>query len=65
MVDINLYEYIYGVNIKEFNITKWIPYKDGNIININYINEYIFSIKLNIVYNDTPDNMKLLEIFKK
>jgi len=68
MVDINLYEYIYGVNInsiKQFNITKWIPYKEGNIININYINEYVFSIKLNLVYNDTPDNMKLLDNFKK
>lgn len=65
MIDINLYEFIYGVNIKEFNITNWIPYKDGTIININYINEYIFCIKLNILYNDTPDNMKLLEIFQK
>ncbi len=64
MVDINLYEYIYGVNIKQFNISKWIPYKEGIIIPINYINEYVFSIKLNIIYNDTPDNMKLLEQVK-
>ena len=62
-ININLYEYIYGVNINLFKINNYIPHKEGNIINIKYINNYILSIKLNIIYNDTIENKeKLLSI---
>ena len=60
MIDINLYQYIYGIEIAEFNIKNWIPYKEGNIINIKYINNFILSIKLNIKYTDTIDNKNTL-----
>jgi curved DNA-binding protein CbpA len=64
IININLYQYIYGINIPEFKIMDWIPYKEGIIINIKYINNYIYAIKLNIIYNDTEDNKKILENIK-
>lgn len=60
-ININLYEYIYGINIPKYNIVNWIPYKDGNIKQIKYIDNYIFAIKLNTIYCDTQDNMNLLK----
>ena len=69
-ININLYQYIYGLDIPKFNINNWIPYKNGNIINIKYINynhndyNYLFAVKLNTVYNDTPNNVNLLKQIK-
>ena len=59
-IDITLYQYIYGIDINLFKINNYIPYKDGNIINMKYINDYMFSIKLNIIYNDTIENKEKL-----
>ncbi len=63
--NISLYEYIYGVNIEEHNIINYIPYVEGNIINIKVINtsiiDYIFGIKLNINYNHSSHNKMVLE----
>jgi curved DNA-binding protein CbpA len=63
-ININLYDYIYGISIPEFNIKNWITYKEGNIINIDYINNYIFAIKLNTIYNDNDENKEILKHFK-
>jgi DnaJ-class molecular chaperone len=60
-ININLYEYIYGIDIPKFNIKNWIPYKDGTIINLNYINNYLFGIKINIIYNDNNNNKEMLK----
>ena len=69
-ININLYQYINGLDIPKFNICNWIPYKDGSIIHIKYINisinnykDYILAIKLNTIYNNTNDNMELLKKF--
>jgi DnaJ-class molecular chaperone len=63
-ININLYQYIYGLNIKNININininNYIPYKEGNIINIKYINNYLFCIKLNTIYNNTDENKEML-----
>jgi DnaJ-class molecular chaperone len=63
-VDINLYQYIYGLDnfktIYNINLNNYIPYKDGNIINIKYIDTYMLSIKLNIVFNDNEKNKEIL-----
>jgi hypothetical protein len=65
--NISLYEYIYGINIEEYNINivNYIPYVEGNIINIKVINtsmmDYIFGIKLNINYNHSSHNKMVLE----
>jgi curved DNA-binding protein CbpA len=64
-IDINLYQYIYGLNIKydKYIFDNYIPYKEGNIINLKYIDKYFLSIKLNIIYNHTDENKeKLLSI---
>lgn len=60
-VDINIYQYIYGIDIPLFNIINWIAYKDGNIIRVKNINEYILVIKLNTIYANTIDNKRKLE----
>lgn len=60
-VDINLYQYIYGIMIPSHNINNWIPYKDGIMINIKEINNYIYAIKLNIIYNDSLKNKQMLD----
>jgi curved DNA-binding protein CbpA len=59
-IDINLYQYIYGLDINNFNLKNYIPYKEGNIINIKYIDKYLFSIKLNTIYNDNNENKENL-----
>jgi|SaaInlStandDraft_6_1057023.scaffolds.fasta_scaffold06203_7 DnaJ-class molecular chaperone len=64
--NISLYEYIYGItfNINEIKINNYIPHRDGNIYNTNYIlgNINIF-IKFNIIYNYNENNKeKLLDI---
>jgi DnaJ-class molecular chaperone len=75
--NINLYEFIYGVDLnidfcskyidKLFDIKKWIPYRDGIDINIINIAEYIFKIKLNINYNnmDTTHHNIMNTYFKQ
>ena len=65
--DIDLYSFIYGINItsldtlfipiKNIKIEKWIPYRDGLLININKISNYDFIIKLNVVYDDMKENI--------
>jgi curved DNA-binding protein CbpA len=60
-IDINLYQFIYGLDVEEYNIKNWIPYKDGNIINIMYINNYIFGLKVNVIYNDNINNRNALK----
>jgi curved DNA-binding protein CbpA len=60
-IDINLYQFIYGIELPEFKIQKWIPYINGTIINLRYVDKYIYSIKLNINYNDNINNKKILE----
>ncbi len=59
-IDINLYQYIYGLDINIFNLKNYIPYKEGNIINIKYIDKYLFSVKLNTIYNDNNENKEML-----
>ena len=60
-VNINLFQYIYGINIPSYNIENWIPYKDGTIINVKEINNYIYAIKLVTIYNDSIENKQMLE----
>lgn len=60
-ININLYEFIYGINIPEFNITNWLPHQEGIIINIKYVNKYIYAIKLNIIYIDNNNNKEILK----
>ena len=65
---ITLYQFIYGLNITlDFNILikanysiDWIPYRDGLIITISNVNDYIFIIKLNINYIDSEDKQNIL-----
>jgi hypothetical protein len=64
VIDITLYQFIYGISIEEYKINNYLPYIDGNIINIKIINNYIFGIKLNIIYNHTEDNKIMLESIK-
>lgn len=61
-IDINLYQYIYGLNIKyeKYVFNNYIPYQEGNIINLKYINKYLLSIKLNTIYNDNEENKENL-----
>ena len=67
--NINLYQYIYGVDIKlNFNnicydIKQWIPYRDNNIIDIIDINNKSFKVLLNLQYSDSSDKQKLLQQF--
>ena len=67
--NINLYQYIYGVDIKlNFNnicydIKQWIPYRDNNIIDIIDINNKSFKVLLNLQYTDSLDKQKLLQQF--
>lgn len=67
--NINLYQYIYGVDIKlNFNnicydIKQWIPYRDNNIIDIIDINNISFKVLLNLQYTDSLDKQKLLQQF--
>lgn len=66
-IDISLYEYIYGLNIKydKYVFDNYIPYKEENIINLKYIDKYFLSIKLNIIYTHTDENKEsLLNISK-
>jgi hypothetical protein len=60
-VNINLFQYIYGITIPSYNIENWIPYKDGTIINVKEINNYIYAIKLVTIYNDSIENKQMLE----
>ena len=67
--NINLYQYIYGVDIKlNFNnicydMKQWIPYRDNNIIDIIDINNKSFKVLLNLQYSDSSDKQKLLQQF--
>ncbi len=61
-MNINLYEYIYGININNLiKINNYRAYKNGNIINIKYIDKYMLSIKLNIIFNDNEKNKEILK----
>ncbi len=61
-IDINLYQYIYGLDIKfnKYSFDNYIPYKEGNIINLKYIDKYLLSIKLNTIYIDNINNKESL-----
>ena len=61
-IDINLYQYIYGLNIKyDKNVFEnYIPYKEGNIINLKYVDKYLLCIKLNTIYNHNDENKENL-----
>ena len=65
--NINLYEYIYGVDIKlnfnnsSYDINQWIPYRDGMNIDITNFNYMKFIVLLNLQYNDTNDNKLILQ----
>ena len=59
-VNISLFQYIYGITNEQYNIINWVPYINGNIINIKKYNDYIFAIKLNTIYNDNEINKKIL-----
>jgi curved DNA-binding protein CbpA len=63
-LNINLFQYIYGISIPTYNIDNWIPYKNGTIINVKEINNYIYAIKLNTIYNDSIENKEILENIK-
>ena len=63
---ISLYEFIYGVNIKinfnkiDYDVKQWIPYRDGMLISMDYINNYVFVVQLNLNYIDTIDKKNIL-----
>ena len=65
---ITLYQFIYGLNITlDFNILikgnyniDWIPYRDGLLISIANVNNYIFIVRLNINYIDSEDKKIIL-----
>ncbi len=61
-IDISLYQYIYGLNIKyDKNVFEnYIPFKEGNIINLKYIDKYLLAIKLNTIYNHNDENKENL-----
>jgi DnaJ-class molecular chaperone len=61
-IDISLYQYIYGLNIQyeKYIFENYISYKEGNIINLKYIDKYLLSIKLNTIYNHTDENKEIL-----
>ena len=64
--DISLYHFIYGVDInidfnkKKYDIKQWIPYRDGMEICLEINNNYNYIIKLQLKYDDTIDNKKIL-----
>lgn len=61
--NINLYEFIYGLDLAEFKIgdsSFYIPFKNGLFINLNYVYNYIYGIKLNVIYFDSPENKEIL-----
>jgi len=68
---INLYQMIYGTNIKLqlgnklISINQWVPIRDGYIIpieNINLINYYL-KIKLNLNYSHTNEKENILKLY--
>ena len=67
--NINLYELIYGLDIKfnsgttDINIPNWIPSRDGLFIEINSIKikNYTFAIKLNLLYEDNKEKQELIK----
>lgn len=64
----SLYNMIYGLDInidlgdnKEFNIQKWIPSRDGYIVEIPNNNIYNLAIKLVLDYESTDEKEKILK----
>jgi len=67
----NLYEMVYGLDInidlgdlKEINIQKWVPCRDGFLIELSndtLISEYNVTIKLILNYESTDDKEQLLK----
>ena len=65
---ITLYQFIYGLNITlDFNILikgnynmDWLAFRDGLLISIANINNYIFIVRLNINYIDSEDKKNIL-----
>ena len=65
--NINLYQFIYGVDIElnfnnttSYDIKQWIPYRDGMNIYVTQINNYQFVVRLNLIYNDSIENKNIL-----
>lgn len=69
-ININLYQYIYGLDIKlnfnnkSYEVNSWIPYRDGITIDITDLHGINFLVLLNLQYTDSSDKRKLLEYFK-
>lgn len=66
----SLYNMIYGLDInidlgddKEFNIQKWVPSRDGYIVEIPNDNIYNLAIKLVLDYESTDEKEKILKDF--
>ena len=69
---INLYEFIYGVDINidiiniNFDIKQWIPFRDGMSILLKTINNTDLILKMNLNYIDSIDKREILnEYFKQ
>ena len=67
--NINIYELIYGLDIQfksgttNINIPNWIPSRDGLFVEINTIKikNYIFTVKLNLIYDDNENKKELIK----
>jgi curved DNA-binding protein CbpA len=63
---ISLYQMIYGLDINleigndKRKIPKWVPSRDGFLIDLNKIKNYNFAIKLVLKYNHTEEKEKIL-----
>jgi curved DNA-binding protein CbpA len=68
--DINLYQFIYGVDIelnfnnRKYDIKQWIPYRDSMVIPVTDINQnnitMYFIVQLNLIYRDTISKRNIL-----
>jgi DnaJ-class molecular chaperone len=62
----NIYEMVYGIDIKlelgdeEININKWLPCRDGFLMQIKEINNYNIAIKLILNYDHSDEKQELL-----
>lgn len=65
----NIYELVYGLDIdlflgeKKIIITKWMPCRDGFLIELNEINNYIIAIKLVLNYEHSDEKENFLHSY--
>lgn len=65
--EITLYEYVHGLDInieinrKKYIYTNWKSIREGTIIHLDKVGEINFIIKLNVKYNESPQNNIILK----